>query len=447
MSDDRPSSRILIRWADVSARSKPRPILRREAPPAARAITARAALGTSVVVVVIGLLVVISLPRSPLASQAPTTSGPSVIGSAATASPGGSLEASAPPTPSPTAHIPSPRQLADVRAGALLTPVVGWALTFDNLLVTHDGGRSWTATAKPAPAADRVVGAAFADALHGWVISDRVPAEGSSGVLGVDVHRTDDGGATWKTVELVSITSPGPDPLVAFPTVSVVSADVAYVLLQAEEATGTDVRLFATVDGGRTWQARPNLPQRSLRSMAFLDPLLGWIIDDDLNALFRTVDGGNSWARQRLPAVPGIRASELYPTAGPTRMADGRLMLFVPTAKDGGRGAFFVSDDNGALWEFVNRGPAEAAGVAAFLQDGTWIVGDYRSLLVSKDSGATWEPLSTSLPGLTESITVVDATHLSAIVTIFPCGQGDCYLPGQLWVSDDAGSSWRNATP
>jgi photosystem II stability/assembly factor-like uncharacterized protein len=447
MTDDRPSSRILAAWADVSGRSKARPILRREPPRARRPITAVGALAASVVVLVIGILVIVSLPRSPIASQPPTASAPSAISSARTASPspGQSVETSTPPIPSPTPY--GPRRLADVRAGALLTPTEGWALTVDDLRVTHDGGESWAVTAQPAPAPDRIVGAAFADPLHGWVVTDRVPESGLAGVLRVDVHRTDDGGATWETVELVSIPSPGPDPLVAFPTISVLSADVVYILLQADEGTGTDVRLFATVDSGRTWQARPGLPQPALRSMKFLDPLLGWIVRDNLNALLQTVDGGKSWVRQRLPAIPGLRANDLYPVAGPTRVADGRLVLFAPTAKDGGQGAFLVSDDDGASWKFVNRGPPEGAAVAAFLEDGTWIVGGYRSLLVSQDSGTTWERLNVSLPGLIDSITVVNAIHLSAIVTIYPCGSGDCYLPQELWVSDDAGNTWRNATP
>lgn len=81
------------------------------------------------------------------------------------------------------------------------------------------------------------------------------------------------------------------------------------------------------------------------------------------------------------------------------------------------------------------------------LEKQTWIVGGYRSLLVSHDAGTTWAQSDALLPGRIESFTVIDANHLSAIVAVYPCGNGDCYLPQELWVSDDAGQTWRDATP
>jgi Uncharacterized protein related to plant photosystem II stability/assembly factor len=300
-------------------------------------------------------------------------------------------------------------------------------------------------TAPPAPSSERIVGAAFADGLHGWVVSDRVPAEGSSGVLGVDVHRTDDGGATWETVTLASIPSPGPDPLVGFPTFSVVSSDVAYILVQAEGTPDSEFRLFATVDGGRSWQSRPRLP---LRSITFVDPLVGWAVRNDSGALIRTVDGGKSWASQQLPAVPGIRASDLSPASGPARLADGTLLLFESAARDGDRGAFFASHDDGSTWAMAARGPTEAGYSVAVPDGGTWILGGGPSLLISHDAGTTWDQLETDLPGPIESIAVVDGTHLSAIVAIINCApNADCFVPRELWMSDDAGTSWREATP
>ena len=435
MTDDRPSTRVLAVWARVSARSKARPVVRREAIRPGRVMTAGGALIATVAIGAVGLLAVVSQRHDAVSTASPPTPGHSAI--AAT---------SMPATPSPATPMPAtatPRPAWSFTAGELVTAVDGWALSGADLLVTHDGGRSWAVTASPAPPSERIVGAAFADALHGWVVSDRVPAEGSSGVLGVDVHWTADGGATWQTVELAAIPSPGPDPIVGFPTISVVSSDIAYILLVVEGAPASDVRLFATVDGGRSWQSRPGQPSR-LRSIAFVDPLVGWAVRDDVNALVRTTDGGKTWVRQRLPAVPGVGASDLYPSGGPARTADGSLVLFVPTAQDGGRGAFFTSQDDGSTWEFAARGPSGAVARAVFLDDGTWILGGF----VSHDSGATWDRVQTNLPGPIESITVADGSHLSAIVFSGTCPpNADCFLPRELWISDDGGTSWREATP
>lgn len=451
MSDDRPSTRILAAWASLSARSKARPIVRREAVHPRRPITAGGGLAATVAVaiVAVGLLAVVSQRHDPASTVSPSVPGPSMIAAAPTPMPtllpGDSAATSIPATPSPATGTPRP--IWAFQAGQLVTAVDGWTLSGTDLLVTHDGGRSWAVTASPAPSSERIVGAAFADAIHGWVVSDRVPVEGSSGVLGIEIHRTDDGGATWETAELASIASPGPDPLVGFPTFSVVSSDVAYVRLDVEGGSGSDHRLYATVDGGRSWQSRPGVPS-TLRSIAFVDSLVGWAVRDDVNALVRTVDGGKSWVRQRLPAVPGVRASDLAPFDGPTRTADGRLVLFVPTAQDGGRGAFFTSQDDGTTWAFAARGPSGAGAHAAFLDDGTWILGDGPSLLVSHDAGGTWGHGETDLPGRLQSIAVADGSHLSAVVLIDNCPpNADCFMPRQLWISDDGGTSWREATP
>jgi hypothetical protein len=43
---------------------------------------------------------------------------------------------------------------------------------------------------------------------------------------------------------------------------------------------------------------------------------------------------------------------------------------------------------------------------------------------------------------------VVDGTHVSGVVAVPACGpNADCYVPKELWISDDAGLTWRNASP
>jgi photosystem II stability/assembly factor-like uncharacterized protein len=360
-------------------------------------------------------------------------------------SPSGPVSSTVPSSPPTPSAQPIGRPGGDVQAGQLVTAVDGWALSNGVLQLTHDGGQSWTGTTPAAPASERVVGAAFADGLHGWVVGDEIPAEGTSGTLRVIVHRTDDGGATWDTVPLAAISSPGPDPLVGFPTFSVLSADDAWILLFVEQVHGSTSRLYATHDGGRSWQRRATLTET--QSIAFLDPLNGWAIRTDTNALLRTRDGGVTWARRALPAVPGLAQTDLYLTNLPFRLADGRLMLFEVAARDGDRGVLLTSADGGTSWTVAARSPAGIAAYVAVAVDGTWILGG-SSIQVSHDEGGTWAAIDAGLSGTIESMSVADGSHVSALVAVPACGaNADCYVPHQLWMSDDAGLTWRNGTP
>jgi photosystem II stability/assembly factor-like uncharacterized protein len=436
---------ILEAWGRLSARSRPLPVVRRD-PVRTRALrpsTASLAASLAVVVALVAIGVIASRPALQPGGS-PTPSGGSVVAVA----------------PSVASHVPSPGRLEpspttrptinpsrNVDAGRLVSATDGWALSNGHLLITHDGGRSWTPTADPAPGV-RVMTAAFADGLHGWVVGETYPVEGASGDLVVSVLRTEDGGATWEAVRLATFASPGPDPLIGEPTLSVLSANQVFVMVAFLDEPARASKLFASDDGGRTWDRRSSV--RNVWGASFLDESHGWAIRNDTNALVRTSDGGRTWDRARLPAIPGVDPSQLYP-AIPIPMPDGRLLMHVRAARDGDAGVFVVSDDGGDRWSIAPGVPQGPAWAVAVLGDGTWILGSH-PIQRSADDGATWIPVETDLPQALDSIAVADGTHLSAILS-FSCPEGppgtvvDCLGQRDLWISDDGGSSWRNATP
>ena len=66
----------------------------------------------------------------------------------------------------------------------------------------------------------------------------------------------------------------------------------------------------------------------------------------------------------------------------------------------------------------------------------------------SRDDGATWEPVTAGPPDAIGDVTVAGGSHLSALVARPDCPpNADCYVPRELWISDDAGMTWRNVTP
>ncbi len=125
-----------------------------------------------------------------------TTTSPVPVGTPAlSASP--SMAVSPAPTSAITTAPTSLPQGATTVAAKLLSPLDGWALTDEHLVVTEDGGLTWRVIAPPVSlAGEGVLGVAFADPLHGWVAHED-PAYGR-----VDVWRTTDGGQSWRKVLL-----------------------------------------------------------------------------------------------------------------------------------------------------------------------------------------------------------------------------------------------------
>jgi photosystem II stability/assembly factor-like uncharacterized protein len=454
-TDDSPEEHLLAAWSRLSARSRPTSLVRRSA------VRVRAgglpssmtgpatALAVVVAVVAIGLLG-FGRAAAPAASMNAGGSASLVaIGPSQPSSGGASISPSAkvpnvsiPGLPTPTG---SRAPFASVADGGLMTAIDGWALTHDALHLTHDGGRSWAVATPPLAAASRIVGAAFADVEHGWVVSETYPEQGATGELVVHLHRTDDGGITWETVELARVPSPGPSPTVGFPTFSILTSEHVFVMLALPTAPGYISRLYVTQDGGRTWERRSGVTEGG--RFAFTDDLRGWAVRGDTETLVRTVDGGRSWSRAPLPALAIGGDPPRYPSI-PVATPDGQLVLLTSSGRDGDPTRLFTSRDQGSTWATGGPTPANTYGSIAILSDGTWFLyGDPPQR--SADRGATWEPDRGALEGGIGRITASHGQTMSALRSEpSPCGPlADCFVPTRLWISHDGGLTWRDATP
>jgi photosystem II stability/assembly factor-like uncharacterized protein len=421
---------LLERWSRLSSRSQPPPVVRggvrarRPAP----SILGFAALIAMVVIAT----ALVALRPSAEPGASPVAVGPSSIASAsATPSDAPSL---APMSPTAPVAFTGATSVSD---GGRFGANEAWALADDKLVVTHDGGRSWWMTTKPG-GNERVMGAAFADPQRGWLATETYPEQGQSGELMVHLHRTDDGGTTWESIELARVDSPGPDPTVGFPYFSILSRDELFVLLSLPTAPGYKSRLYASTDGGRTWDRRTGVTEGT--RFRFMDSEQGWAIRGDQETLLVTFDGGRTWAQPRLPTLDGaIRG--VYPTL-PERSPDGLLVMALVRGDSHDRGAILTSQDDGRSWKPLRRTDPGRQGSISFAADGTWLLSGSNPGR-SKDRGATWESIAKS-PG---NVDRSDGTHLLALAAVAPPNCGDCFVPTELWFSDDAGQTWRDATP
>jgi photosystem II stability/assembly factor-like uncharacterized protein len=150
----------------------------------------------------------------------------------------------------------------------------GWVVS-DSVYATSDGGRRWKRQLYDDSVDLVFAGVSFVDAQTGWVV----------GFVRGDVHKlsvvyaTQDGGETWEEVAKVEDAS--------FLDVCFPDADHGWAV--------TPKRIFASSDRGRTWveQDAPT-PVTQFWSLAFADPLTGWAAGEQ--DVMCTMDGGVTWS-------------------------------------------------------------------------------------------------------------------------------------------------------
>ncbi len=130
-----------------------------------------------------------------------------------------------------------------------------------------DGGATWATTFEPETAPR---GVAFGSTPRGWAVGD-----------GGKIWVSDDAGATW-----AGQTSPTTASL----------ADVSTIDATAAWAVGDDGVIVGTTDGS-TWVAQASGTRANLRAVQFVDRSRGWVAGDGGTILY-TPDGGVTWQRE-----------------------------------------------------------------------------------------------------------------------------------------------------
>jgi photosystem II stability/assembly factor-like uncharacterized protein len=285
-----------------------------------------------------------------------------------------------------------------------------------------DAGNTWTRHRAPFPLNSRIQ----ALAAHPKE-AQTVFAAGDTGLF---VSR--DGGARWERV-----TASG-----ALPTVWSLAIDPVdpATLFAGTRPSG----VWRSRDGGRRWESLPIGAARECSiGEAFVTSL---VVDPDdhrtvwagveIDGVYRSRDGGDTWTHVTEGLYdPDIHAMTIAATT-PKR-------VFASTARD-----MFVSDDLGDTWQSLDireKWPLPyARGIAVKPDDpgvlfagcGETTTGEKGHVLRSTDFGESWE----ILPFPTEANATIWglATHPADPDRIVAFS-----LFGEVYVSEDAGASWR----
>jgi hypothetical protein len=309
---------------------------------------------------------------------------------------------------------------------ALVTPDFGWVLTENQLLVTTDGGASFTESKVDLPAGQGRA-AYFTDAEHGWVAA-------VTGTQALTVARTSDGGNAWEYNKIATTEQMG--------SLSVGFGTQANGGLLAKMQTSNAFSrgfFFATADGGKSWAATGEAPSAG---QVAVEPdgrvwLAGGLVSDHL---YTSKDLGRSWAEPTLDVKPTMIG---LPRGGvlPVTIDDGTTI----------RVSLMTSGDAGATWHETSSVPLQAdqgVPVPLAVNGSVTLVADNASGQLHRGGKAASSVKSVNAKGLPAGVsrlTLAGENAGWALASNGSCAKGkqSCSITYTIVVTDDAGDSWR----
>lgn len=285
------------------------------------------------------------------------------------------------------------------------------------------------ASATAAPAArlqDNLFAVASVDAERAWVV-------GNFGA----VFASKDGGRSWTAQ----------NPGTRTPLFGVDFADATHGWI-----VGQGGIILRTTDGGATWrpQASPVAGGKHFFAVEVLGRDVAWAVGD-WGAIAMTTDGGATWHDRSLGVLTIARttdeASDLQVITDDVILYDVEFADARHGAIAGEFGTILMTRDGGATWErAVTRTEKTLFGIAFASAHEAWAVGIDGIILHTTDGGATWDlqhgVIAQSDIGELSFTEAIENPGLYEVDVAGGIGVvvGDT---GALFVSTDGGRSWK----
>ncbi|MCC6174978.1 MAG: hypothetical protein IT305_06710 [Chloroflexi bacterium] len=278
----------------------------------------------------------------------------------------------------------------------------------DGVLVSHDGGRTWTG-ANPGLLDLTILALALSPAFERDGLGFAATPSG--------LYRTRNGAESWRAVDI------GGDDVAIQCLALSPSFERDRLILAGTEEQG----LLRSEDGGRSWETVTDLANCGVNGIAFSDH--GLVVAATDSGVALSQDGGTTWQH-----TGGDLGSALCAAVLPN--GDERVLL--AGLPDGG---VTRSVDLGQYWAAANAGLAAnlLASLAispAFATDATlFVAGAQAGILGSKDGGRTWSARNSGIEGR--------AVFQVAISPEYACdGTLFAVTDGGLYVSRSRAERW-----
>ena len=297
------------------------------------------------------------------------------------------------------------------------------------ILVTSDGGETWTETTPQN--ADEIISISFVSQDTGWACG-----------YGNDILKTVDGGYTWEIVYSANGTKDdiqfiNSNEGIVLSSYDILTTNDGGVTWTAVPNTFSDInsfsfsgstgfaagyhgRLYKTTDFGLNWSETGSNRFGSADKLTFIDPLNGWAKKSVGVSLLHTNDGGYTWENISVGATY-ILADYCFPTAN-----TGYAMEY--------QDRFFKTTDGGENWDMINIPFTGDFLVLDFVNElKGFIGGNSGLLLMTLDGGQNWQQISGIVNGIVKDIYFINENK-GWILT----------KDGNIYSTEDGGNNWSS---
>lgn len=339
----------------------------------------------------------------------------------------------------------------------------GWVLTGESLLLTGDGGATWQDITPGQTSPAHIYAVTFINSQQGWLVQGSTAEEGQ---IYLEMLMTQDGGLTWQVLPSALPEDPGSAPISAA-YLNFVDGKTGFLAVKLESSSAFSLgRLFATQDGGRTWQER-SLPLGE--PVSFVDTQHGWTAGGPGGEqLFQTVDGGRTWQPQSLPRL--FSGSQNQVLAGLPVFRNDKEG-FLPLTQTGldPRLLVYATEDGGETWSLSGQVElAEEPGMALPFSagpGGVWLAAEPGANQLWTTSGQREEAAQFRTTGLPPGVVAQDFLDSQvgwalaqtgvcrgekvAFGQTLPAGTQPlrCAAQSYLLKTADGGQTWLEITP